>query len=181
MVDTVRARPEQRRDRSPRRRVQAANSHLVERYRLVNNRSLLSVRFTWTGSGGVPCPAYVRVPLCETASRLRGAAAAQLRSFRRDAYRFSDGAPMSARIAAARQRRRSRWSVSSCCGALRERDRRPRSRSGRVRRSRRDALSALTYQPLNVTESSGRLDVSTPASKAASKQARSSSTACCTR
>ncbi len=40
-----------------------ASSHLVERYRLLKNGTVLSVRFTWTGSGRISDSALVRVPL----------------------------------------------------------------------------------------------------------------------
>jgi hypothetical protein len=67
VVDTVGFDPNKGVTAIPGGAFRTANSHLVERYRLVNNGSLLSVRFTWTDPGVFRAPhtyefRYARLP-----------------------------------------------------------------------------------------------------------------------
>jgi hypothetical protein len=67
VVDTVGFDPNKGVTAVPGGGFRTANSHLVERYRLVNNGSLLSVRFTWTDPGVFRAPhtyefRYARLP-----------------------------------------------------------------------------------------------------------------------
>jgi hypothetical protein len=67
VVDTVGFDPNKGITAIPGGGFRTANSHLVERYRLLNNESILSVRFTWTDPGVYRAPhtyefRYARLP-----------------------------------------------------------------------------------------------------------------------
>jgi hypothetical protein len=67
VVDTVGFDPNKGVTAIPGGGFRTANTHLVERYRLMNNGSLLSVRFTWTDAGVFRTPhsyefRYARLP-----------------------------------------------------------------------------------------------------------------------